>query len=274
MGVNRIDLNSDMGESFGPYTIGAPTASLLPHLTSANVACGFHAGDPRIMRETVHLARDAGVGVGAHVGYPDREGFGRRAIAMSFEEIATAVLYQIGAIEAFCREAAVVLRHVKAHGALYNQGERDEGVAAALVEGVRRFGAPLVLVASPRSAMEEAARAAGIAVAREGFADRAYRADGTLVPRREAGSVLTDPTAVAARAVRLATEGRIGTAEGSDIALAVDTICIHGDTPGSDVLAGAIHRALRAAGVRVTAFDSPVDPAAPAPLGGEDGGVA
>lgn len=256
----RIDLNSDMGESFGAYRIGAPSDALMPFLSSANVACGFHAGDPRIMRETVGLARRHGVGVGAHVGYADREGFGRRAIAMSFEEIATDVLYQIGAISAFCREAGVPLRHVKAHGALYNQGERDEAVAEALAEGVRRFGAPLVLVASPGSAMAHAARAAGLPVAHEGFADRAYRPDGTLMPRREAGSVLTDPDAVARRAVRLATEGRIAASDGSDLELSVDTICIHGDTPGSDVLAGAIHAALTAAGVRVAAFDSPADP--------------
>lgn len=257
--MTTVDLNSDMGESFGPYRIGAPTASLLPWLTSANVACGFHAGDPRIMRETVGLAKAFGVGVGAHVGYPDREGFGRRPIRMSFEEIATDVLYQIGALSAFCREAGVALRHVKAHGALYNQGERDIAVAEALVEGVGRFGAPLVLIATPGSAMAEAAASAGLRVAREAFADRAYRADGTLVPRTEAGSVIDDPATVAARAVRLAAEGRVASVAGADVEVRSDTICIHGDTPGAEVLARAVHEALRAAGVRVAAFGSPAD---------------
>jgi 5-oxoprolinase (ATP-hydrolysing) subunit A len=259
--VTTIDLNSDMGESFGPYRIGAPTAALLPWLSSANVACGFHAGDPRIMRETVRLAKAAGVGVGAHVGYPDREGFGRRAIRMSAEEIATDVLYQIGALYAFCREAGVALRHVKAHGALYNQGERDSAVAAALVEGVCRFGAPLVLIASPGSAMVAAAAARGLPVALEAFADRAYQSDGTLMPRSEPGSVISEPSAVAARAVRLATEGRVAGPGGADIAVPGETICIHGDTPGAEILAEAVHKALATAGVAVRAFASPADAA-------------
>ncbi len=259
----QVDLNSDMGESFGPYRLGAPTEALLRYVTSANVACAFHAGDPRIMRETVALAKAAGVGVGAHVGYPDREGFGRRAMRMTFEEIATDVLYQIGALSAFCREAGVSLRHVKAHGALYNQGERDPAVAQALVEGVRRFGAPLVLVAAPGSAMAASAAVAGLAVAREAFADRAYRADGTLVPRAEAGSVIDDPAAVAARAVRLVREGMVSSAEGADVAVGADTICIHGDTPGAEVLAETVRAALEAAGVAVRPFPSAADAGAP-----------
>lgn len=263
--MRTIDLNSDMGESFGPYRLGAPTPSLLPWLSSANVACGFHAGDPRIMRETVRLAKAAGVGVGAHVGYPDRVGFGRRPMRLSFEEVATDVLYQIGALSAFCREAGVRLRHVKAHGALYNQGERDDAVAEALVAGVRRFGAPLVLIAAPGSAMAEAAAKAGLRVAREAFADRAYRADATLVPRTEAGSVIEEPATVAARAVRLATEGRVASVAGTDIEVRAETICIHGDTPGAEVLARAVHDALRAAGVRVRAFGSPAAAAAARP---------
>jgi UPF0271 protein len=257
--VKRIDLNSDMGESYGPYRIGAPTEALMPWITSANVACGFHAGDPRVMRDTVERARAAGVGVGAHVGYPDRVGFGRRAMAMSTEEIATDVLYQIGALYAFCREAGVALRHVKAHGALYNQGERDPAVAAGIAEGIRRFGAPLVLVAPEGSAMAQAARAVGLPLAREGFADRAYRADGTLVPRRESGSVLTDPREVAERAVRLARDGRLTSVDGQSVAVAADTICIHGDTPGAETLAKAVRQALEAAGIAVVPFESPAE---------------
>jgi len=254
-----IDLNSDMGESFGPYRIGAPTAELLPWLTSANVACGFHAGDPRIMRETVALAREHGVGVGAHVGYADRVGFGRRPMQMSVEEIATDVLYQIGALYGFCREAGVPMRHVKAHGALYNQAERDANVAEGIVQGVRRFGLPLVVVAAEGSAMAACIRAAGLPLAREGFADRAYRPDGTLAPRREPNTVLTDPAQVAARAVKLATTGRVTAIDGSEIEVAADTLCIHGDTPGAQVLAKAVHEALRAAGVAVAPFASPAD---------------
>ncbi|MCL6596248.1 MAG: LamB/YcsF family protein [Firmicutes bacterium] len=260
----RVDINSDMGESFGPYRIGAESGRLMPHLTSANVACGFHAGDPRVMRDTVRLARAFGVGVGAHVGFPDRVGFGRRAMALSGEEIATDVLYQIGALYAFCREAGVPLRHVKAHGALYNLAERDEAVARALVEGVTRFGAPLVLVAPEGSAMAQAARAAGVPLAREAFADRAYRPDGTLMPRREPGSVITDPGEVARRAVRLVTEGTVESAGGGTVAVGVDTICVHGDTPGAEVLAAAIRQALAQAGVEVAPFPSPAgDPPPP-----------
>jgi UPF0271 protein len=248
-----------MGEAGGSYRLGAPTAALLEHVTSASIACGFHAGDPRIMRETVALARAAGAGVGAHVGYPDRGGFGRRPMRMSGEEIATDVLYQIGALYAFCREARVPLRHVKAHGALYNQAERDADVARALVEGIVRFGLPLTVVASDKSAMAEAAAERGLPVAFEAFADRAYRADATLQPRGESGSVIDDPQAVAARAVRLAREGRVTAVDGADITVRADTLCIHGDTPGAELLARAVRQALEAAGVGVRPFPSPAD---------------
>jgi len=252
-----LDLNSDVGESFGPYVMGE-TATLMTQITSANVACGFHAGDPRIMQATVALARQHQVGVGAHVGFHDLVGFGRRAIAASPEEIATDVLYQIGALFAFTQAAGVPLRHVKAHGALYNQAERDRSVAEALVEGISRFGGSLTLVASGSSAMAIAAAEAGVPVAREAFADRAYRLDGTLAPRSMSGSVLTDTELVAERAVSLATRGEVQTYDGGQIEVPCDTLCIHGDTPGATALATRVRSALESAGVELRQLNSQV----------------
>ncbi len=261
----QVDLNSDMGESFGPYRLGE-TASLMALVTSANVACGFHAGDPRTMAATVELARRHGVGVGAHVGYPDLVGFGRRAMTVGDEEIATDVLYQIGALLGFTGAAGVPLRHVKAHGALYIQAERDRRVAEALVEGVRRCRQPVTLVAPAGSEMERAAVACRMPVAREAFCDRAYRPDGTLVPRSEPGSVLHDPERVARRAVRLAADGEVEAADGQVIPVPCDTLCIHGDTAGATQLATAVRAALEAAGIGCGAMDSPaLAPPPPAP---------
>lgn len=252
-----LDLNSDVGESFGPYRLGE-TETLMAQITSASVACGFHAGDPRTMQATVALARQHGVGVGAHVGYHDLVGFGRRAISASPEEIATDVLYQIGAIFAFTKAAGIPLRHVKAHGALYNQAERDQTVAEALVEGIRRFGSPLTVVATAASAMAAAAAAAGLPLAREAFADRAYSANGTLAPRSLPGSVLTDLDQVAERAVRLATEGRVETIDGQQMEVPCDTLCIHGDTPGATAMAERVRAALGGAGVELRPLSSRV----------------
>ena len=245
-----IDLNSDMGESFGRWELGADEA-LLDLVSSANVACGFHAGDPRTMRRTVELARERGVAVGAHPGFPDLAGFGRREIAASPDEVATDILYQIGALAAFCRAAGVPLRHVKPHGALYNRIAGDERLAAAAVEGVARYGGGVILVGLPGSAVERAARAAGVPFAREAFADRAYLPDGTLAPRGLPGAVIHDPAAVAARAVRMVTAGRAETIDGGEIELAADTLCIHGDTPGAPALARAVRAALEGAGVTI-----------------------
>jgi UPF0271 protein len=252
----RVDLNSDVGESFGPWRLGE-TEELLGIVTSANVACAFHAGDPRVMEDVVRRAAQTGTGIGAHVGYPDLVGFGRRAMDLSHREIVTDVLYQIGALYAFCRSQGVPLRHVKAHGALYNQGERDLRVARALVEGVARARLGLVLVAPEGSAMAQAAQEWGVPVAREAFCDRAYRADGTLVPRREAGAVRTDPAEVVEQAVRLATQGKVRTIDGQEVQVGCDTLCIHGDTPGAAALARAVRSALEAAGVEVRPFPGP-----------------
>ncbi len=245
-----IDLNSDMGESFGRYTLGHDEA-LLDIISSANIACGFHAGDPEVMARTVALAQQKGAAIGAHPGFPDLVGFGRRELNASASEVAADVLYQIGALHAFCQAAATALQHVKPHGALYNRIAVDERLATAVVEAVARFKRDLILVGLPGSAVERAAAAIGIPFAREVFADRAYNADGTLASRRVAGAVISDPTEVARRAVRIVAEGRVTTLDGGELALAADTICIHADTPGALDLARTVRGALEGTGVAI-----------------------
>jgi 5-oxoprolinase (ATP-hydrolysing) subunit A len=248
--IAAVDLNSDMGESFGPYTLGQDEA-LLEWVSSANIACGFHAGDPRIMGETVALAQEKGVAVGAHPSFPDLVGFGRRDMVMTPDEVSTDLLYQLGALDAFCRTAGTPLRHVKPHGALYNRIAVDGGLARAVAQTVALFRRDLILVGLPGSAIERAAGAAGVAFAREVFADRAYNADGSLVSRRVAGAIISDPTQVARRAVRMILRGKVATIAGGEIDLHADTICIHGDTPGAVELARTVRSALEANGIAV-----------------------
>lgn len=246
----RVDVNADVGESYGPYRLGN-TEALLRHVTSASIACGFHAGDPRVMRDTVVWAAQAGVAIGAHVGYPDRIGFGRRRMGLLPLEISTDVLYQIGALYGFCRAQGVPVRHVKAHGALYLQAVEDPEVARALVAGVIWFGESLRLFCPPSSAMEEAAGLASLETVREGFPDRAYGRDGHLVSRREPNAVFEDPDEVARRAVRMVVEGRVKSVGGEDLDVEVDSLCIHGDAPGAVEKARAIEQALAAAHVEI-----------------------
>ena len=247
----RIDLNADVGEAFGSWSMGHD-ADVLAFVTSANVACGFHAGDPEVMDRTVALAVRAGVSVGAHPGHPDLRGFGRRPLQASPEEIERDVLYQVGALQAFARAHGTRVAHVKPHGALYNQAAEDERVARAIARGVARAGRELVLVGlASTTVMRAAAEAEGIRFAAEAFADRRYTAAGTLQSRREAGSVLTDPAAAAAQAVRIATEGRVTATDGRDVALRADTLCLHGDNPAAVANAAAVRRALESAGVAV-----------------------
>lgn len=245
-----IDLNSDMGESFGRYTLGNDEA-LLDYISSANVACGFHAGDPRVMGQLVGLAQEKRVAVGAHPGFADLVGFGRREIATSPDEVSTDVLYQVGALDAFCRAAGIPLRHVKLHGALYNRLMVDDRLAAAAAEAVALFDNELIVVGLPGSALERAATAAGLPFAREAFADRAYNHDGTLASRRLPGTLITDPAQVARRAVRLAIWGRVGTIDGGEIDLDADTLCIHGDTANAVELARTVRLALEANSVDI-----------------------
>ncbi len=243
-----MDLNSDVGESFGAYTLGAD-AELMPLITSANIACGFHAGDPLVMDRTVALARDNGVQLGAHPGYPDLVGFGRRALDATAAEIENFVLYQIGALDAFARVHGAKLQHVKPHGALYNVAARDLQVARAIARGIARFDSNLLLVGLATSALIDAAQELGLRAAREGFCDRAYNADGTLRSRREPGAVHDSPTRAAAQALQLAREHSVTTFDGQVIALEVDTLCLHGDTPHAVEFAHAIRDALDLAGI-------------------------
>jgi 5-oxoprolinase (ATP-hydrolysing) subunit A len=248
-----MDLNSDLGESYGRWTLG-DDAALLGVVTSANVACGFHAGDPSTIDRTVRTAVEHRVAVGAQVSYPDLVGFGRREMDVPAAELTADVLYQIGALEAFARAAGSRVRYVKPHGALYNRIARDPVQAAAVVEAVRRYDPALPLLTLPGSAAMAAAEEAGIRAVGEGFADRAYTGEGRLVSRREPGAVLHDPDQVAARAVAMATKGRVETADGGEVEVAVRSICVHGDTPGAVELARAVRAALEDAGVRLEAF--------------------
>jgi UPF0271 protein len=246
--MSTVDLNCDMGESFGAYCIGAD-AEVMSSISSANVACGYHGGDPAVMRSTVRLARGAGVGVGAHPGLPDLPGFGRREMRVTPQETEDMVLYQIGALAAIAKSEGVRLRHVKAHGALYNMAARDRGLADAIARAVRAFDPSLILFGLPSSELLRAGEAAGLAVASEGFADRAYEPDGSLTPRSRSGSVIHDLETVVERAVRMVVEGRVTATDGSVIPLQIDTLCTHGDTPGAAALTRALRAGLERAGV-------------------------
>jgi UPF0271 protein len=245
-----IDLNCDMGESFGPWKMGADE-EVMPHITSANVACGAHAGDPGVMRRTVKLARAAGVAVGAHPGFADLQGFGRRELQADPAEIEDAVIAQIGACAAIAKAEGALLQHVKAHGALYNMAARDPKLAAAIARAIRLSDPSLVMFGLPNSALLDAGRGEGLRVAAEGFADRSYEPDGSLTPRARPGAVIHDVDAVFKRALRMVRDGVVLTADGRAVELRVQTICVHGDTPGAPDLVARISAGLRAAGAAV-----------------------
>ena len=237
----NIDLNCDLGESSGS------DAAIMPYISSANVACGFHAGNPSVMQATVRLAKQYGVAVGAHPGWPDLEGFGRREMSFSVEEVEALVLYQMGALAAIARAEGVELRHVKPHGALYNQAAVNAVLAEAVAGAVKRFRRDLVLVGLAGSSLVERARGIGLSVASEAFPDRVYHPDGTLMSRSLPGAVLHDPAAVAENAVRLATEGiRFG-----GNVVFPDTLCLHGDNETAAENARLVREALAAAGIAV-----------------------
>jgi len=248
----RVDLNSDVGESFGSYTIGQD-AILLPHVTSANVACGFHAGDPGVMRATVALARQHDVAVGAHPGFPDLVGFGRRDLHATPREVEDFVVYQIGALAAIAAAQGVRLQHVKPHGALFNMAVRDAALADAIARATASVDRSLILFGLPGSELVRAGDRAGLRTACEAFADRAYSPDGTLVSRRLTNAVIHDADAVEARVVRMARDRNVVAVDGSVVSLEIDTICVHGDTRGAADLAVRIRRALEASGVSVRA---------------------
>jgi 5-oxoprolinase (ATP-hydrolysing) subunit A len=252
----RIDINADLGESFGAYTIGHD-AGLMHAITSANVAAGFHAGDPSVLRDTIRLAKARGVAVGAHPGFPDLVGFGRRELNATPREIEDLVLYQIAAVQGVAAAEGVTVQHVKPHGALFNMAVRNADLAAAIARAVAAIDRSLILFGLPGSEILRAGRAAGLRVAAEVFADRAYEPDGSLMSRRKPGSVIHDPAAVVARAVKMVTGRSVIASDGSVVPLEADTICVHGDTPGSDVLAGSLRAGLEAAGVTVKAVSLP-----------------
>lgn len=248
-----VDLNSDLGESFGAWRLGDDDA-LLDVVTSANVACGFHAGDPSTMQRTVRAAAERGVAVGAQVSYPDLVGFGRRAMDVAPADLTADVLYQLGALEAMCRDAGTRVRFVKAHGALYHRTAQDRAQAAALADAVRRYDPALPLLGPAPSAASRAAEAAGLAFVAEGFADRGLQPDGRLVPRGLPGAVLADEVDVVARAVRMVVEGAAVAVDGSVVGVDVQSLCVHGDTPGAAGLARAVRDGLVDAGVVVRPF--------------------
>jgi UPF0271 protein len=245
-----IDLNCDCGESFGPWVMGEDD-SLLPHVTSANIACGGHAGDPLVMRRTLRRCKELGLAVGAHPGYADLQGFGRRHMAMAPAEIEALVLAQIGALAALARAEGLELRHVKAHGALYNDAAASPPVAEALAAGVAAFSRELVLVGLAGSAQIAAGQAAGLHVSREAFADRAYEPDGSLRRRGLPGALILDPAANLAQALSIISRGFAIAADGIQVPVWADTLCVHGDTPGAAARAAALRQGLAAAGVEV-----------------------
>lgn len=248
-----IDLNADLGESFGRWTLGDDDA-MLDVVTSANVACGFHAGDPATLLRTVRAAAERTVVVGAQVSYPDLVGFGRRYIDIAPADLTAAVLYQIGALDGLCRAAGTRVRYVKPHGALYHSVVRHEGQAAAVVEAVARYDAALPVLGLPGSVLLRCAAEAGLVAVPEAFADRGYLADGTLVPRDRAGALVDDPVLAARRAIRIVHEGTVISVAGEPVSVAARSLCVHGDSPGAVVMARALRDGLAGAGIALRPF--------------------
>jgi 5-oxoprolinase (ATP-hydrolysing) subunit A len=249
----NVDLNSDLGESFGRWTLGDDEA-MLGLVTSANVACGFHAGDPSTLRRTCTQAAERGVVVGAQVGYRDLAGFGRRFIDMDPGELADDVVYQLGALDGMCRVAGTAVRYVKPHGALYNAVVRHTAQAQAVVAAVRAYDPALPVLGLPGSELLRAAAEGGLPTVTEFFADRGYTASGTLVPRTEPGALLHDPDEVAARVLRMVVDGLVTAVDGSQVAVSADSVCVHGDSPGAVAMAAAVRKALTGAGIAPTPF--------------------
>ncbi|MGO4333677.1 LamB/YcsF family protein [Labrys sp. KB_33_2] len=249
----NIDLNSDLGESFGAWRMGDDEA-VLGIVSSANVACGFHAGDPTGILATLRAAKAKGVTVGAHIAYPDLGGFGRRNMDVASEDLIADAIYQIGALKGLATAAGTTVRYVKPHGALYNTIAKDRRQAEAIIEAIRQIDPELTLVALAGSPLIGWARAAGLTVVAEAFADRGYMPDGSLVSRREPGAVLHDPQEVAARMLHLVTEGTVPAIDGSAVRIEADSICVHGDSPGAVAMAREIRALLERSGVAIRSF--------------------
>ena len=248
--MKTIDINSDLGESFGAYSMGND-AQVLQHVTSANIACGFHASDPLTMVKAVRMAKEAGAAIGAHPGYPDLVGFGRREMKIAPEEVRALVLYQIGALQAVCRAEGAALHHVKPHGALYNMAAKDGKLALAVADAVAGADEGLILVGLSGSLMADAAKAKGLRFAAEVFADRAYEDDGSLVSRSKPGAMIEDEDLAIARMVRLMREGTLESVSGRIISPAADTVCVHGDGPKALAFAARLREAFAAEGILV-----------------------
>lgn len=251
-----VDLNADLGESFGRYTLGMDDR-ILPVISSANIACGFHASDPVVMEKTVLLAKQAGAAVGAHPGYPDLMGFGRRNMAVSPAEARAYILYQLGALDAFLRPLGIKMQHVKPHGAFYNMAAADYPLAKAVCDAVRDFDRGLILLGLSGSELIRAAEDAGLKACSEVFADRAYEEDGTLVSRNKPGAVITDEQEAIRRVIRMVTEGKVTAATGKDISIRADSVCVHGDGEKAVLFAQSIRKALEENGIRVSAMNNP-----------------
>ena len=252
----QIDINSDVGESFGIYKLGLDE-EVIPHITSANIACGFHAGDPGVMRKTVALAKQYGVEVGAHPGFPDLLGFGRRNVDATLEEIQDYVLYQTGALMAFAQSQGLRLQHVKAHGGLYNMAVADPRIWEAIAETVAKVDRDIILVvlaSSKRESLLDIGKRHGIRIGFEAFPDRTYNKDGSLVSRRAKGAVIHDHEIVAKRGLKMALEGRVVALDGTEIELKADTLCVHGDNPAAVDMVKKVRQELKEAGVAVTAM--------------------
>lgn len=249
----QIDLNCDLGESFGAYTMGMDE-QVIPYISSANVACGFHASDPVVMAKTVRLAKESGVRVGAHPGLHDLIGFGRRNMNISPEEAKASVQYQIGALMGFCRANHMILSHVKPHGALYNMAGKDIVLASAICEGMKEVDPDLTLLALSGSKMIEAAKKTGLKAASEVFADRAYEDDGSLVARSKEGSMIEDEEEAIARVIRMVKEKKVRTITGKDIAIEADSVCVHGDGAKALIFVRKIKEALEGEGIAIRSF--------------------
>ena len=249
----QIDMNCDLGESYGAFKIGNDE-KIMPHITSANIACGFHAGDPITMAQTLNLAKKHGVALGAHPGYPDLLGFGRREMRLTLEEIKNYTIYQVSALQGFAKIAGLNLQHVKPHGALYNTAAKDEETSRGIVDAVKALDSSLIIFAPPKSVLAKTATNAGLRVAYEFFADRAYDADGTLVSRKQPNSIITNPSTVLERTLKVIREGKVLAANGETVTLGkVHTICVHGDTPTAIKLTEVLKKELVKSGVEVTA---------------------
>lgn len=247
----KIDLNCDLGESYGEFKVGNDE-KIMPYITSANIACGFHAGDPMTVATTISMAKEHNVAIGAHPSFPDLMGFGRREMQLTFEEVKNCVIYQIGAVQGFARIAGINLQHVKPHGALYNMAAKDERISEAIVEGVQALDSNLIVFSPSRSMLTKVAEKAGLIVANEFFADRSYNSDGSLVSRKQPNAMIEDPEKVVERALRAVVEAKVLAVDGKSVKLGdVYTICVHGDTPSAVKLAQALKRGFAKAAIEV-----------------------